>query len=76
VATPTTPASIEGETAQRPAIDTALDSVRRSKNNAKRMRDGELVAILTRCEAALLTLEAKRAEQGVLALGGGAADAT
>lgn len=60
------------EANERPAIDTAIDSVRRSRNAATRQGDRALVAVLLRCEAALLEIAAFRAEQGVLAGVGGA----
>lgn len=51
---------------ERPAIETAMDSVRRSRSKAKRMGDHQLAALLLRTEAAILQLEADREEQQAL----------
>jgi len=50
----------------RTAMDTALASVRRSRNKAKSNGDKQVAAILLKCEASLVTLEAEREGQLVL----------
>lgn len=54
---------------KRPAIETAIDSTRRSRMKAAKEPDPPLVSLLLRQEAALLTLLADRTDQLVLPLG-------
>lgn len=45
---------------ERSALSTALDSVRRSRNLARRQNDAAVAKVLLRAEAALVSLEAER----------------
>ncbi len=53
----------EADKDERPPMETALESCRRSRQKAKRHSDHAVAAIMLRAEAALIELEAKREDQ-------------
>lgn len=50
----------------RTAMETALESCRRSRNNAKKLGDHQIAAVMLQCESKLLQLEADRMNQTAL----------